>query len=211
MAAVAAIGPWRLTGRPGNERAGRSRRSWPVGRGCGRWSRTSWSCVGRRSRSPGGCAPAWSSPISVARSTCPAEIHDAYVCRRSCTRTSARLVQAGVELAVVQQLLGPASITMQLYGDCCIERSPVILTEGSSVKRATGPAGRASPEPWGRLRAPLRRLVGLPRIYGPAVPGRVPQRAGGVAEQRVEPLHPPVHVMWLTSAPRSASGSSTSR
>ena len=30
--------------------------SWPGGRGCGPWSRTSWSCVGRRSRSPAGCS-----------------------------------------------------------------------------------------------------------------------------------------------------------
>lgn len=32
-------------------------------------------------------------------------------------------------------------------GDCCIERSRVILTGGSSVKRAMGLAGRAAPEP----------------------------------------------------------------
>jgi hypothetical protein len=118
-------------------------------------------------------------------------------------------VEAGVDLAVVQQLLGPASITMQLYGGLLHRAIPRDLDRRIVGQAGYGTSRQSLTGALGRLRAPLRRLVGLPRTFGPAVPDRVPQRAGGVAEQRVEPLHPSVHVMWLTSAPRSASSSST--
>jgi hypothetical protein len=54
-AAATTTGPKPPTPRPSVGPSARSLPSWCCNHGCGRWSRPSWRCGGRRSRSPGGC------------------------------------------------------------------------------------------------------------------------------------------------------------